>query len=81
MLHALGVRNEARATCYAMQTSPFMASLLGLGANYGQGLARQSLKNYASHPPSYVDKARCRENGAWDLWPRETSPPWHNFPV
>ena len=81
MLHAIGWGNEALVECLAMQTSVVMAYTLGLGFSYGQALARQSLKNYPFHPPSYVNKSRCREGGAWDVLPDSPSPPWHDYPV
>jgi hypothetical protein len=79
MIHALGVSDEARTTCYAMQTSMFMANTLGLPGSYGARLARLTLKNYPLHPPRYINKQRCREGGAWDLWPDRPSPPWNAF--
>jgi hypothetical protein len=77
MIHALGIRNEAMTECYAMQVSLVMALRLGVPTNYAHQLARLNLTNYLSHPPQYIDTARCREGGAWDLQPNEPSPPWH----
>lgn len=81
MLHALGWKDEALVECFSMQTSLLMAHTLGLGDRYGARLARLTLANYSSHPPRYTDVLRCREGGAWDIWPSEPSPPWHDFGV
>lgn len=77
MIHALGIRNEARTECLAMQISPLMAWKLGVPASYAVGLARLNLANYSGHPPRYVDYYRCREGGAWDIDPEQPSLPWH----
>jgi len=62
-----------------MQLSIVLASKLGVPEHYSQRLAHLTLENYRRRPPSYRSSARCHEDGAWDIWPRENSPPWHNF--
>lgn len=79
VMHALGVRNEARAECFGMQLSIILASNLKIPLRYRNGLARLTLGNYNRRPPSYIDRARCREDGEWDLFPRRNSPPWHEL--
>lgn len=79
MVHALGITDEARTECYAMQLSIIMALELHVPAAYSAELARLTIQNYSSHPPRYIDRSRCHEDGAWDLFPHRPSPPWHNF--
>jgi len=81
MIHALGLRNEAATECYAMQLSWVSAENLGVPASYAYSLSRLTLANYGFHPPSYVNRADCREDGAWDLFKGRPSLPWHNFQV
>jgi len=77
MIHALGVRNEARTECDAMQLSFVTGWKLGIPLAYAENLDHLSLRNYHSHPPRYIDTRDCRENGAWDLFPNRPSLPWH----
>ncbi|HEX4679200.1 MAG TPA: hypothetical protein VH210_08390, partial [Gaiellaceae bacterium] len=77
MIHALGVRVEAQTECYAMQLSFVTGISMGLPALYAENLDRLSLRNYFTHPPSYVDTGRCREGGQWDLTPTRDGLPWH----
>ena len=77
MMHAIGIRSEPEAECFGMQLSYVLARKLDVPAGYSLGLARLNLSNYRMRPPSYRDTSRCRENGAWDLFPNEDSPPWH----
>jgi hypothetical protein len=81
MIHALGVRDEAQTECFAMQLSWVSAENLGIPSRYAFSLSRLTLANYPSHPPRYVDRAACRENGAWDLFKGRPSLPWHDFQV
>jgi hypothetical protein len=78
MIHALGVRDEAATECYAMQLNWVTSESLGVPTHYAYSLSRQSLENYSLHPPSYINRSACRENGAWDLF-KGPSLPWHNF--
>jgi hypothetical protein len=77
MIHALGIRNEARTECLAMQLSFVTGWKMGLPLQYAENLDRLSLRNYFSHPPRYIDTSRCREGGAWDLFKGKPSLPWH----
>jgi hypothetical protein len=77
MIHALGIHDEAQTECFAMQLSFVTGVKLGLPLAYAENLDRLSLRNYSSHPSAYVDRARCREGGAWDLTPHTFSLPWH----
>jgi len=81
MIHALGVRDEAETECFAMQLSWVSAENLGVPESYAFSLSRLTLANYPYHPPSYVNRAACREDGAWDLFKGRPSLPWHNFDV
>jgi hypothetical protein len=87
MMHALGVTRqrfgmtaEAIAECYGMQLSVVMANDLGVPWSFNKKLARLNLINYAFRPPAYRNIYACREGGTWDLFPKEPSPPWHDFP-
>jgi hypothetical protein len=77
MIHALGLRSEAKTECLAMQLSFITAIGLGVPENYAYNLDRLSLDNYGGHPAAYINRANCRENGAWDIWPGRNSLPWH----
>jgi hypothetical protein len=81
MIHALGVTDEARTECYAMQLSWITAETLGVPAKYSYSLSRLTLANYGSHPARYINYANCRDGGAWDLFKDRPSLPWHNFQV
>jgi hypothetical protein len=76
-MHAIGIQSEAEAECFGMQLTPFMAVELGLSNHYAERLGHLALEDYRQRPPSYVDTADCREDGAWDLFPGRASPPWH----
>src|SRR3989442_15914508 len=87
MMHALGITRqryggsaEPIAECFGMQLSIVMAANLGVPLSYDKQLARLNLINYATRPLSYRDSYKCRENGAWDIFPTRPSPPWHDFP-
>jgi len=86
MMHALGVTRsrfgaeaEPRAECYGMQLSIVLAAELAVPYTYANALSKYNLANYRLRPPSYQDPVRCRENGAWDLYPNVPPPPWHSF--
>jgi hypothetical protein len=88
MMHAIGVTKqrygsqaEARAECYGMQLSIVLATDLGVPYTYANGLSKFNLQNYKTRPPSYQDPYHCRENGAWDIFPNQPSPPWHSFSI
>jgi hypothetical protein len=44
---------------------------------YAENLDRLSLRNYFGHPSVYINVAKCRENGQWDIFPGQDSLPWH----
>jgi len=77
LIHALGVKSEARTECFSMQSTTMMARQLGVPGAYADRLGRLTLRNYSLLEPGYVDRSRCREGGAWDLDPDQPSPPWH----
>jgi hypothetical protein len=77
MVHALGVQKEAPTECFAMQLTPFMARELHVPEHYAIRLGQLSLENYRQRPANYRDESRCREDGIWDLFKNEPSPPWH----
>jgi hypothetical protein len=79
MIHALGLSNEAKTECLAMQLTVFTGISLGVPGWYSSRLAHLTLGNYHGHPPAYVDESRCRENGAWDIFPGHNSLPWHDY--
>lgn len=77
MLHPLGIKNEAQTECLAMQLNYVTGIALGLPLQYAENLDRLSLANYGEHPARYIDRSRCREGGAWDIFPTKPSLPWH----
>jgi hypothetical protein len=86
MMHALGVtpqrygaNSEAVAECYGMQLSNLLAINLGAPYDYANSLSRYNLTNYKTRPPNYVNTSNCREDGAWDIFKGDDSPPWHNY--
>jgi hypothetical protein len=73
-LHAYGVRNEAQTNCFAVQLVPVFAWNHGLAvrqADYLGTLARNYTRRYA--PTGYWNASRCRDGGAWDLFPGSRS--------
>jgi hypothetical protein len=85
-MHALGItrtkvgeESEAMAECFGMQLSITMAVRLGVPYDYAERLAKINLANYKTRPASYRDYARCREDGAWDVFKGRPSPPWHTY--
>ena len=79
LYHALGVGSEAKAECFAMQSTPMMARLLGVPRAYAGRLGRLTLAEYTFLEPLYRDARRCRDGGAWDLHPDWPSAPWHVY--
>ena len=77
LMHAIGIKDEAKAECFGMQVSGALAERLGVPDHYAWRLSQLNLENYEKRPPGYIDHSRCREGGAWDLAPDENSPPWH----
>jgi hypothetical protein len=79
MIHALGIRNEAMTECFSMQLLWLTARSLGVPLAYAQNLSKLSLENYGLHPPEYVNRSACREDGPWDLFRGRPSLPWHMY--
>jgi hypothetical protein len=77
-MHSVGVEVEAQAECYGMQLAATVAEKLGVPTAYASSLARLNLDNYKQRPPNYINTAKCREDGVWDLFPGRPSPPWHS---
>jgi hypothetical protein len=72
--HLAGVRNEAAAECYAIQTIEFTARRLGADDARARQLALTFLaKEYARLPGAYQSE-QCRDGGELDL--RPTSSVW-----
>jgi hypothetical protein len=69
--HVRGIRDEATADCYALQSVAAVAQTLGAGAVDAQALAAY----YAAHfdairrPPPLYRSAECRDGGTLDLHP------------
>lgn len=73
--HLAGVRNEAAAECYAIQTVDFVTERLGSTAAQGRIVAAWAARTSArSHSPDYHSQ-ECRRNGALDLEPRSAAWP------
>jgi hypothetical protein len=73
-LHAYGVRNEAQTNCWAVQLVPYFGLNMGMSvarSDYLGTLARNYVRAHA--PRGYWNAARCRDGGAWDLFP------WRNL--
>ena len=79
MIHALGVHGEAQTECLAMQLSWITARSLGVPLQYSFTLSHLTLENYPLHPPRYVNRSACREDGRWDLFKGRPSLPWHQI--
>jgi hypothetical protein len=73
--HLAGVRDEAAAECYAIQTVDFVTESLGSTAAQGRIVAAWAARTSArTHSPEYHSQ-ECRRNGALDLEPRSASWP------
>ena len=69
-LHAYGVRNEAQTNCFAVQLVPVAAHFIGLKPASGTYLRTLAINITRRRAPSgYWNSARCRDGGAWDLFP------------
>lgn len=68
-VHLAGVRNEAEAECYGLQTVDLVAMRLGADLPTARALADYALARlYPSLPPHYRTDA-CRDGGPLDLVP------------
>jgi len=66
--HMYGVRNEAQASCYAVQLVYYLARVLRVTPSRALGLERQAVRTTRrTAPRGYWDSLRCRDGGAWDL--------------
>jgi hypothetical protein len=72
--HLAGVRDEAAAECYALQTVDFVAVRLGAEAAQGRIIAVWAERHSARTHPVEYHSAECRPGGALDL--RPGSPAW-----
>ena len=63
-----GVRNEAQASCYAVQLVYYFARVLRITPSRALVLERQAVRTARrAAPRGYWDSLRCRDGGAWDL--------------
>jgi hypothetical protein len=66
--HMYGVRNEARASCYAVQLVYYLARVLRVARTGALDLERRAVRTARRNaPPGYWDTSRCRDGGVWDL--------------
>lgn len=72
--HLAGVRDEAAAECYAVQTVDFVAQEFGAGAAQGRLIAQWAERTSARTHPAEYHSVECRPGGALDL--RPGSPVW-----
>ena len=72
--HLAGVRNEAAAECYAVQSIEFTAKRLGADATRARQLALAFIVTQYERMPSSYQSEECRDGGELDL--RLDSPVW-----
>ena len=72
--HLAGVRNEATAECYAVQTIEFTAKRLGADPPRARQLALAFVVTQYERMPSSYQSEECRDGGELDL--RRDSPVW-----
>ncbi len=72
--HLAGIRDEAAAECYAVQTVDFVAERFGAAAGQGQLVAVWAARMSARMHPAEYHSVECRPGGALDLRPR--TPAW-----
>lgn len=72
--HLAGVRDEAAAECYGVQTVDFVAERLGAAADQGRMVAVWAERTSARTHPAEYHSPECRAGGALDLTPR--TPLW-----
>jgi hypothetical protein len=69
-MHSIGIPDEAKANCYAVQLVPVFVKNLGMSAHDSRNLGRLALLYVRRHaPPGYWDHYHCRDLGGWDLAP------------
>lgn len=67
--HLAGVRNEAAAECYAIQTVDFVTERLGATAAEGRIVSAWAAHTSARTHPTEYHSQECRRGGALDLEP------------
>jgi len=72
--HLAGVRDEAAAECYGIQTAGFVAEQLGATTAQGRLVAIWADRTSARTHPAEYHSGECRAGGAFDLRPR--NPAW-----
>ena len=66
--HLNGVRNEAEATCYAVQLVYYFARRIQMSPRAALSMERLAVRTTRlTVAPSYWDSQRCRDGGQWDL--------------
>lgn len=71
--HLAGIRDEAKADCYALQRVELAAVRLGANPADAQALAHRAYVDRQETAPADYRTYECRDNGALDLSP---SPDW-----
>jgi hypothetical protein len=67
--HLAGVRDEAAAECYAVQTVDLVAERLGSTAPQGQLVSQWAARTSARTHPAEYHSQECRRGGVLDLEP------------
>jgi len=73
--HARGIKNEARAECYALQSVEQVALELGSSRARARRVARFAWTDIYPHMPALFRSSECRDGGALDLRPEVTAWP------
>jgi hypothetical protein len=73
--HLAGVRDEAAAECYAVQTVDFVTEKLGSTAAQGRIVSAWAARTSARTHPAEYHSQECRRGGALDLEPGTTAWP------
>jgi hypothetical protein len=71
--HLTGIRDEAKADCFAFQRVEFAALQLGADPIQAETLAHRAYVDRQETAPLEYRSYECRDNGAYDLSP---SPDW-----
>ena len=73
--HLRGIRDEATADCYALQTDAYVAERLGAPPADARALARWYLVSAYPYKPEEYHSSECRNGGALDLQPANAAWP------
>ena len=65
--HLAGVRNEAKADCYGLQRTAFVAEELGADHPEAQAFSELAMAERAQFAPPEYRSAECHDGGALDL--------------